>query len=96
MSDMPNPVTALNARRRALCNRKAQLKTDYDRSVAEIVSEIADIDKAMETMRSAIEPYLCPSCGGSGNHRVPDAAGQMEDKPCRACKGTGIRIDAKP
>lgn len=86
----PDPVKAMMANRARLVSRKRQLEEDHKRAVAEIDDEIRNIDMAMATVKKAIEPYLCPDCGGSGTRRVPDAAGQSEDRPCPSCKGTGI------
>lgn len=96
MPAMPNPAEALSQRKRALCARKSRLKADYEQAVREIDDEIREIDGALKIMAAAVKPYLCPDCGGSGNRRVPDAAGQMGDTPCRACKGTGINPNANP
>lgn len=86
----PDPIKAMMDNRARLVARKRQLEEDHRRAVAEIDDEIQNINRAMETVRKAVEPYLCPDCGGSGSRRVPDAAGQAEDRPCPSCKGTGI------
>lgn len=88
---MNNAVTALVLKRGRLVEKKRQLKDEYDRQCREIDAEIRKIDSAIETVNKAVEPYICPVCGGSGNIRRADAAGQMEDVECSACHGTGIK-----
>lgn len=90
-----NPIEAMAVNQARLVTEKHRLKTEYERRAAEIDDEISKIDSAMEVVNAAIKPYLCPDCGGSGNHRVPDAAGQMENRPCPTCKGTGIAPNKK-
>ena len=52
----------------------------------------AAIDTAIQTIEAAAVDYLCPECGGDGEVRRVDGAGQTETVPCSACKGTGLRM----
>lgn len=90
MSTPPHPLKAMAANRARLIAEKQRLKAEYERRAAEIDDEIRQIDDAMNVVSAAIQPYLCPDCRGSGNRRVCDAAGDMDDEPCPTCKGTGI------
>ncbi len=89
---MNNAVTALAMKRGHLVEQKRRIKEECDRQCRKIDTEIKQIDSAIEVVNKAVEPYLCPVCGGSGNARHCDAAGQMEDVECSACHGTGIKI----
>lgn len=88
---IPNPIAAMTATRAALMDRRAAIKREYDGKLAAVDAEIKGVDDAIRIARDSVAPYLCTECGGSGNRRVPDAAGQMEDRPCKACKGTGYK-----
>ena len=90
---MADVIGTLNARRIKLCSLKKSILDDANRQVKEIDAQIADLDKAKEVINKAIEPYLCKYCKGTGTIRVPDAAGQMDDEPCGACNGTGIKTE---
>lgn len=91
-----DPIKALAAKRASLVSYKHKLQEDCNRQIREVDSDIASIDAALEVVRKAVEPYLCKACGGSGSRRQCDAAGQMDDVPCDACKGTGIDLGAEP
>lgn len=71
-------------------SRKQQIGAEADRKVAEIDTELTDVDRAIKTLNDAVEDYPCNTCGGEGTIRKPDAAGQMEDCRCPACNGTGV------
>ena len=89
---MPNILDALTKKRTALINAKHSLKETYERNVREIDAELLHIDSAYKTLNDAVADYICPVCDGTGNTRRCDAAGQMEDWPCTACKGTGVKM----
>lgn len=86
-----DPMIALIQNRARLVGQKTALKTEYDQKVAEVDAQIRNIDNALDTIRAAVEPYLCPDCHGDGSRRRADAAGQMENVPCETCHGTGIK-----
>lgn len=88
---MHNTISILTERRAGLCRQKGALKEEYERRARKIDEEIASIDNALHIVEEAVKPFVCPVCKGSGNGRRADAAGQMEDCPCSACKGTGIK-----
>ena len=88
---MTNTISILTTNRTKLCRQKAALKEEYERRAKKIDEEITAIDNALGVVEDAIKPFICPVCNGSGNGRKMDAAGQMEDCSCPACKGTGIK-----
>lgn len=92
---MPNILDALTKKKSALIRAKFSLKADYERQVREIDAELRNIDLAYQTLNEAVADYICPVCGGTGNTRRCDAAGQMEDWPCTACNGTGVKMGGK-
>lgn len=89
---MNNVFIALSTKRKKLHERKLQIRAECDRQCRVIDDEIRQIDEVFDVVNKAFEPYLCPACGGSGNTRRCDAAGQMEDVECDACHGTGINV----
>lgn len=89
---MNNVITALVTKRKSLTDRKREIKAECDRQCKEIDVEIGDLDAAIKVVNKAVEPYLCPVCGGTGNTRRCDAAGQMEDVECSFCRGSGIKM----
>lgn len=89
---MADAVGALAKKKAMLMERKRRIKVDADRQIKEIEGEIAVVDKAIEVVNEAIKEIICPTCGGSGNVRHGDAAGQMEDEEYPVCHGTGIKL----
>ena len=77
---MADVIEALNRKRASLNGQKQ-----------EIDAEIANVDQAIKTWNDAVKDYLCKICVGKGTVRIADAAGQMEDCRCPACKGSGIQ-----
>lgn len=89
---MKNDVfTALALKRSRLAEAKNEVKDEYEKKLKAIDAEIKKVDAAIKTMNEALEPYLCPTCNGSGTERYCDAAGDMDDMTCRTCHGTGIK-----
>lgn len=86
-------INAINLKRSRLVKRKQQLERDYREAIADIDAELESIDKALAVINDAAAPYVCKVCGGTGETRRCDAAGQMEDVTCSACHGTGININ---
>ena len=86
-----NVFGALSKKRQRLLSEKREVAEQAQARIAEIDRELSHVDKAISTINEAIKGYLCQTCGGSGTVRRCDAAGQMEDEECPACKGTGIK-----
>ena len=81
----PRSGAALQSRpRRVICKRTMS-------SIAALDAESDALDKAIQTINAAAASYLCPKCGGDGELRRPDAAGQTETVSCPVCKGTGLK-----
>ena len=93
---MLDVFTALSQKRARLVVRKQEIEREYKAKIHEIDVELGQIDEVIKTVNAALEDYICPTCGGSGNVRRCDAAGDMEDWTCDVCKGTGIKIDKNP
>ena len=93
---MADIMNSLAQKRSRLVNEKQRIKDEYDRKVHAIDVEIKKINDAMKVIEDAISDYLCPRCGGTGEVRHMDAAGQMESDTCHDCHGTGIQLDSKP
>ena len=78
-------------RRAAISAEKSHLQADYEQRIAALDAESDSLDKAIQTINAAAASYLCPKCGGDGELRRPDAAGQTETVSCPVCKGTGLK-----
>jgi hypothetical protein len=89
---MVDVVSALTRKKARLVERKGRIMDDCRSQVREIDAEIADVNKALDLIKEATKDLICPVCRGTGNVRKCDAAGDMDDEPCSACKGTGIKI----
>lgn len=89
---MTDVVSALNRKRASLNAQKRRIREDAERMMAEIDAELENVARAIDTLNDAVREYLCLTCGGKGTIRKPDAAGQMEDCQCPACKGTGVQL----
>lgn len=87
-----NVILALTEKLRRLRRRKQEIQDEAKRRVAEIDAEIQNVQKAIDTAEDAMKDIICPVCKGTGNIRVCDAAGSMEERMCGFCHGTGIKI----
>ena len=56
-----------------------KVKEEYD-------PQIFKLGIAIEHLR-----LICPTCNGTGSERYCDAAGDMDDRDCVSCKGSGKR-----
>ena len=83
----------LFARKLKIAQRRQALEEKYQRDLQDLREEEKQIDAALEVIANAVQPYLCKRCHGSGNIRVCDAAGDMDDEICPVCHGTGVRMD---
>lgn len=89
---MNDTVSNLYARKRAIQNQKLQLKKEMREKIEKLDKSLEDIEKALEVINETVKNVLCPACEGTGTTQYADAAGAMDDKPCAACSGTGIKI----
>ena len=90
---MENDIFKIIAARRVqLITTKRHLTTEYKKKLAEIDSELNDLNDVIDTIEKFVQPYVCPVCKGTGYTRRCDAAGQMEDIKCETCHGIGISI----
>lgn len=95
MTKNKNAIATLQAaqyRYAAIVAEKEKLHTEYEKRIAALDAEAASIGNAIQVIDAAAVDYLCPECGGDGELRRPDAAGQMETVPCPVCDGTGLRM----
>ena len=56
-----------------------KIKDEYDPKIYQLGLAIGNLES------------ICPSCNGSRTERYCDAAGDMDDRDCSSCKGTGKR-----
>ena len=84
-------IQAAFRRRAAIEAEKRQLRADYEQRIAALDAESEALDNAVRTINAAAANYLCPKCGGDGELRRPDAAGQTETVSCSDCNGTGLK-----
>lgn len=84
-------ITELVRKKQRLSAQKLDIQRDAKARCDEIDNEIKQLDSAISTINDAVSAYICPNCGGSGEIRRCDAAGQMEGVKCQACKGTGVK-----
>lgn len=89
---MPDIMTAITKKKAALLEKKRGIQIAAERQIEEIDKEIAEVEKALQTLNDAVKDYICPVCKGTGNERYADAAGSRDERPCSACKGTGVKI----
>lgn len=89
---MTDVIYALVQKKSRLCERKRAIKADADKQIKQIDIEIAEVDRAIETLNQAVKDYLCSDCRGTGSVRKCDAAGQMDDDICPRCHGTGVVV----
>lgn len=89
---MPDYILALNQKRAAIIKQKGILLREYEEKRQELDCELDAIDEAIAVMNDAVKDVLCQRCGGSGVEKYCDAAGDMDDRPCPSCHGTGIRM----
>lgn len=82
---------ALARKKKWLIAEKDAIDAEYARKIADIQSQIAEIETAEATIHEAVRDFLCPKCSGTGERRKTDAAGQMETVKCEVCHGTGVR-----
>lgn len=85
-------ITKLTHRKTAIVAAKANIMRDAEAQCRKLDAELRSISKAIETINSAAQPFLCKSCGGSGEESYTDGAGSKDTKPCSACGGTGVRV----
>lgn len=84
-------IHAAFRRRAAIESEKKRMREDYEQRIAALDAESEALDNAVRTINAAAASYLCPKCGGDGELRRPDAAGQTETVSCPECKGTGLK-----
>ena len=89
---MPDYVMALNQKRMAIQNQKDQLYREYKTKLISLDSELDAVNEALAVMNEAVKDILCKRCDGSGMERYCDAAGDIDERPCAACRGTGITM----
>lgn len=87
---MRDIISELVRKKQRLNSQKADIQREAKARCDEIDIELRKLDGAIDTINAVISDYLCPHCGGSGEERRCDAAGQMESVPCRKCGGTGV------
>lgn len=86
-------IDAIYRKMQTLKLRRDCLVQEHEIKLAEIDKEIENERQAIERINEAIAPLLCPGCGGKGTERYCDAAGDMDDRPCPHCKGTGVKLE---
>ena len=52
-------------------------------------SKVGQCPACVLAVRERWDRAKCPECGGKGSERYCDAAGDMDDRPCRVCGGSG-------
>lgn len=87
---MTDIVSALAKKKAHFLEAKRKIQDDAKRQCEAIDVEIAKVDQALETINSAIAPYICPVCHGTGEEPFTDAAGSRDTRPCTKCDGSGI------
>lgn len=87
---MNDIISALVKKKNHYAETKKRIKEEAKRQCDEIDVEIAKLDQALETINSAIAPYICAACHGTGEEAYTDAAGSRDTRPCSKCGGTGI------
>ena len=83
----------LSSRKLNIAQRRHNLYEKYQHDLNELREEEKQIDAALKVIADAVAPYLCKRCHGSGEVRVCDAAGDMDDDVCPVCHGTGVRLE---
>ena len=83
-------ISNLTARKGRLIRQKVQLEEKFHKEVSEINSEIIKIDQALSICNEVLKSCACQYCGGTGEERYTDAAGDTDTRPCSCCLGTGI------
>lgn len=89
---MVNVIESLNIKKRLLISHKRAIESNAARQVAQIDTQIEEIDNALETVQETLKEFLCQSCNGQGTIRRSDSAGQMEDIKCPVCNGKGVSL----
>lgn len=90
-----NIILALMEKRHQLLRKRDALEEQHNKVICEIQNEINEVVKALNCIEKYITPLLCPHCEGSGVERYCDAAGDMDEKECSFCNGTGIDYKSK-
>lgn len=88
---MIDVIGSLAKRKSIYIRRKENAKKEYEAVVHECDAELAKIDEAIKQVNSALEPYICNVCHGTGEETFMDAAGSRDTKECSACGGTGVK-----
>lgn len=90
-----NIIIPLMEKRTKLLKRKEALEEQHNKEICEIQNEINEVVKALNCIEKYITPLLCSHCKGTGVERYCDAAGDMDERECNFCNGTGINYKSK-
>ena len=71
------------------------VQLDYKAKIEDIDSEIKRINDAVKCIEDLTQELICPRCKGTGEERYCDGAGDMDDRECPLCHGTGINEKLK-
>lgn len=90
---MADIITALTQKRSHIIAKQRELDVKYNADKSHFAHELELVNEAIRVINNAAEQFLCPKCHGTGTVRVCDAAGDMDDDVCPACKGLGVKLE---
>lgn len=84
-------ITTLKNKHSRLLKQKENFLKEYNEVLDAIDKEIQEVDQALSIINKVTKDCLCDRCNGTGYIRYCDAAGDMDDKECPCCHGTGVK-----
>jgi DnaJ-class molecular chaperone len=68
-----------------------------ERKITETKEELERLEKEKAKIENTFQnlDVTCPSCGGTGRESFTDAAGDIDTRDCRTCRGLGKISDIK-
>ena len=88
--ELNNILNNLREKQRVLIVIKNKLQENYLKQLSSLNEEIDNIEDTIRMINKTTKELICPKCNGTGEERYCDAAGDMDDRECSLCHGTGI------
>lgn len=83
-------ISNLRNKQHKLETIRNNVQLDYKAKIEDIDSEIKRINEVVKYIEDLTQELICPRCKGTGEERYCDGAGDIDDRECPLCHGTGI------
>lgn len=82
-------------------NKNTLKHPEYERVIKKKEEQVKKLQLEIEELKKEEKMFVstltdvCPSCRGTKKERYTDAAGSMDTRDCKTCKGVGFISDIK-